>query len=238
LQEANADRVWREPPGAPAGYYSPTVSDTSTGTIAINRHPTFAPAPDATPDVLDARAIEQKIVYAADRGLFLALTVDPRHAREAELELIRRFPRELVSLERLMLRAMRAEAEARRVQWPKALAADAALRDSSDFKNLLRLASRAAPRLKGEVLDLRTPALLTRPGLIARYDLIDMLIDFSQASGTAGGPPSIWLLIPQADHGPPQIDGTMLPVISAANWTRLTDSWLKNAHRAGGRSAA
>ncbi|MFK4511795.1 BREX system serine/threonine kinase PglW [Bradyrhizobium daqingense] len=238
LQEANADRIWREPPGAPAGYYSPTMSDTSTGTIAVNRHPTFAPAPDATPDVLDARAIEQKIVYAADRGLFIALTVDPRRAREAEVELLRRFPRQQVSLERLMLRAMRAEAEARRVQWPKALAADADLRDSADFKNLLRLASRAAPRVKEEVLGLRTPTLLTRPGLIARYDLIDMLVDFSQASGAAGGPPSIWLLIPQAEHGPPQIDRTLLPVISVANWTRLTDSWLKNAHRAGGRSAA
>jgi serine/threonine protein kinase len=238
LQEANADRIWREPPGGEAGYYSPTVSDTSTGTISINRHATFAPAPEATLEVLDARAIEDKIAYAAERGIFLALTVEPPHARDAEAEIVRRFPREQVSLERLMLRAMREEAEARRVQWPKALAADAALRDSADFKNLLRLASRAAPRVKDRVLGLRAPALLTRPGLIARYDLMDMLVAFSQASGAAGGPPSIWLLIPQAEHGPPQIDGNVLPVISAANWTRLTESWLKNAHRAGGRSAA
>jgi serine/threonine protein kinase len=238
LQEANADRIWREPAGGEAGYYSLTVSDSSTGTIAINRHPTFAPAPEATTEVFDARAIEDKIAYAAERGIFFALTVEPRHARDAEAEILRRFPREQVSLERLMLRAMREEAEARRVQWPKALAADAALRDSADFKNLLRLASRAAPRVKDQVLGLRSPALLTRAGLIARYDLMDMLIAFSQASGAAGGPPSIWLLIPQAEHGPPQIDGTVLPVISAANWTRLTEAWLKNAHRAGGRSAA
>ena len=81
---------------------------------------------------------------------------NPAGLGDAEAELVRRFPREVVSLERLMLRAMRAEASARRVLWPKALAADAASRDSADFKNLLRLAARAAPRVRDEVLALRT----------------------------------------------------------------------------------
>jgi serine/threonine protein kinase len=238
LEEASADRTWREPAGAAAGYYARTISDTGTGSATLVRHPTVAPAPEPTPDVLDARAIEDKIVYAAQRGLFLALTVGPRRAREAESELLRRFPRESVSLERLMLHAMKAEAVAKRVQWPKALAADAASRNSADFKNLLRLASRAAPRVTDEILARRAPILLIRPGLIARYELMDMLVAFSQASGSAGGPPSIWLLIPQAAQGLPQIDGAVLPVISAANWARLTEPWLSNAHRAGGRSAA
>jgi hypothetical protein len=30
----------------------------------------------------------------------------------------------------------------------------------------------------------------------------------------------------------------VLPVIAGSNWARLTDPWLANAHRAGGRSAA
>jgi hypothetical protein len=89
-----------------------------------------------------------------------------------------------------------------------------------------------------EVLALRQPALLTRPGLIARYDQMTMLDEFSQASGASGGPPSLWLLIPQATPGRPEIDGAILPVISAASWTRLTGPWLANAHRARGRSAA
>jgi hypothetical protein len=179
---------------------------------SVVRHATFSPGPEATPEVLDARAIEDKIAYAAERSIFLALTVAPHRARDAEAELRRRFPRETVSLERLMFRAMRAEAEARRVQWPKALAADAAGQDSSDFRNLLRLAARAAPRVREEVLAFRTPALLARPGLVARYDLMDMLAAFSQASGAAGGPPSLWLLIPQAGPALPQIDGPSSPL--------------------------
>ena len=73
-------------------------------------------------------------------------------------------------------------------------------------------AARAAPRVREEVLAFRTPALLARPGLVARYDLMDMLAAFSQASGAAGGPPSLWLLIPQAGPALPQIDGPSSPL--------------------------
>lgn len=237
LGEAGADREWRAPSGDIAGFYSRTVSDTGSGTLNTLRHATHAPPPEATPEVLDARTLEEKIAYAARTGAFLALSVEPRRIRDAEAELLRRFPRDVVNLERLMLRAMRAEATARRVLWPKALAADAASRDSADFNNLLRLAARAAPRVLNEVLALRSAALLTRPGLLARYDLMDVLVGLAQASGAAGGPPSLWLLLPQSVPGRPHIDGVVLPVISAANWAHLTDSWLANAHRAGGRAA-
>jgi hypothetical protein len=90
--------------------------------------------------------------------------------------------------------------------------------------------------VRDQVLSLRSPALLTRPGLLARYELMDMLTLFSQASGTRVGPPSLWLLIPQSDAGMPRIEGAALPVISSSNWARLTDTWIANAHRAGGRS--
>jgi len=238
LDAAGAEVDWREAGPGNTGYYSRSIPDSGSGTAALVRYETIAAAQDLTPDVLAARAIEDKIVFAAGTGVFLALTVEPRWARDAEAELRRRFPREVVSLERLMLQAMRARAEERRIAWPKALMADAAARDSSDFRNLLRLAAEAAPRVAKEVLALRQPALLTRPGLLARYDLMTMLDEFSQASGASGGPPSLWLLIPQPAPGRPEIDGAVLPVISSANWTRLTRPWIENAHRVGGRSAA
>ena len=103
----------------------------------------------------------------------------------------------------------------------------------------LRLATKAAERARTTLLAFDRPALLVNPGLLARYDLMPMLTDLAQASGTRGGPPSLWLLVPQLDDGMPRIDDASLPVMSAANWARLTDPWLANAHRAGGaRSAA
>jgi len=148
-------------------------------------------------------------------------------------------PRERVSLEVLLLREMRAEAEARKVKWPVVLAADAEGHDGKGFRNLLRLATKAAKRVRTTLLALDRPALLVNPGLLARYDLMPMLTDLAQASGTRGGPSSLWLLVPQPDDGMPRIDDASLPVMSAANWARLTNPWLANAHRAGGaRSAA
>ncbi len=237
LDDVGAEREWREPPDDIPAFYSRDVRDSDTGTLAGFRVPTNAPPPEPTPEVLDARALEEKIAFAERTGAFLALTVEPRDTAAAQSELLRRFPREVVSLERLMLRAMRAEAEARRVLWPKALAADAASRDSVDFKNLLRLAARAVPRVRDEVLALREPTLLIRPGLLARYDLMDVLDGLAQASGTSGGPPSLWLLLPQPGPERPRIDGVVLPVISAANWARLTEAWLRNTHQPGKRAA-
>jgi hypothetical protein len=214
LDEAGADREWRTDADGASGYKFRTVADTGSGTVAVLRYPTTAPPPEATPAVLDARSLGEKLAHAARTGAFLALTVEPRRIACSEAELLRRFPREVVSLERLMLRALCAEATARRVLWPKAIAADAAGRDSADFKNLLRLAPRAAPRVREEVLALRGPALLTRPGLLAHYDLAPMLEELVQTSGTANDPPSLWLLLPQEDAGRPRIDHVVLGVIS------------------------
>jgi hypothetical protein len=240
LDRVGAERVWQDAGPAGPGYYPRLPAPPAASTSDFGRHGTLSPAPEMTLEVLDARALEEKITHGAKTGAFLALTVEPRRSREAETELIRRFPREVVNLERLMLEAMRAEAEARRVAWPKVLAADAATHGSREFQNLLRHASRAAPRVRDQVLALRSAALLTRAGLLARYELMDMLTLFSQASGTRDGPPSLWLLIPQSDAGMPRIDRAALPVISSGNWARLTDTWIANAHRAGGqaRSAA
>jgi hypothetical protein len=235
LEHAGAERVWRDD-----AYHPRVLAGSETGTAGVIRYGTLEPGPEVTPDLLDARALEEKLSHAAKTGAFLALTVEPRRSGAAEAELLHRFPRSVVSVERLMLQAMRAEAEARRVAWPKVLAADAMALKSRDFENLLRHASRAAPRVRDHVLALREPALLTRPGLLARYHLMDMLSAFAQASGTRDGPPSLWLLLPQPDPGMPRVNGTVLPVISAANWTRLSEAWIRNAHRAGAgtRSAA
>lgn len=144
LDEAGADREWPTDPDGTSGYKSRTIADTGSGTMAVPRYPTTAPPPEATPAVLDARSLEEKLAHAARTGAFLALTVEPRRTACAEAELLRRFPREVVSLERLMLRAMRAEATARRVLWLKAIAADAAGRDSADSRICYDL--RRAPR--------------------------------------------------------------------------------------------
>ncbi len=125
LADAGADRDWREDGDAGPGYYARHMAFASTGTTSPHRYDTAAPAVDATPEVLDARALEEKLRHAARTGGFLALTVEPRRMAQAEAEVLRRFPRERLSLDRLLLEAMRAQAETLKVRWPVVLAADA-----------------------------------------------------------------------------------------------------------------
>jgi len=237
LEEAGAERLWRSDEKGGA-YYVRDDAIVISATPSLLRHATIAPAVDATPEVLSARDLEEKLVHAAKTGAFLALTVEPRRAARAEAELLRRFPRWRMSLERLLLQALREEAATRNAKWSVVLAADAAQPDAKDFKRLVSLAARAAEGVHRHLLALAEPTLLVNSGLLARYKLMPILTDLAQASGTRGGPPGLWLLVPQPDEGMPHIDGVALPVIGSANWARLTDPWLANAHRAGARPAA
>ncbi len=75
--------------------------------------------------------------------------------------------------------------------------------------------------------------LLINPGLLARYERLDLLDKLRNTAGTRGGPPSVWLLVPQASAGLPMLDGHPIPVLSNTEWARLNEAWLQNAHRAG-----
>jgi hypothetical protein len=142
LEEVGAERIWTDDDPDGRGYVSRNVAPSDRGSPSgLPRYGTSGAAPLATPEVLDARALEERIVGAARTGAFLALTVDPRRAPLAEAELLRRFaPRQRVSVEALLLHEMHAEAETRKVKWPVVLAADAEGHDGKGFRNLLRLA--------------------------------------------------------------------------------------------------
>lgn len=75
--------------------------------------------------------------------------------------------------------------------------------------------------------------LLVYPGLLARYELLDMVTDLQNAASRPNGPPGVWLLIPMEAMGLPAIDGVAVPVISSAQWARIPQAWIENAHRAG-----
>jgi Protein kinase domain/Bacterial RNA polymerase, alpha chain C terminal domain len=160
LEEAGAERNWRvdEQGGA---YYARDYA-TASSTSSLMRHGTLTPAVEATPEVLSARDLEEKLVHAAKTGAFLALTVEPRRAVRAEAELLCRFPRRRVSLERLLLQALREEAATRKAKWSVVLAADAAQPDGKDFKRLLSLPA--------HIYAQQVMALVLQEGGLARGD--------------------------------------------------------------------
>lgn len=236
LEEAGAKRVWREDVGHEPAYVTEGFAPTTTGLVG-SRYPTTDAAPEQTEEVLAARALEAKLKQAARGGGYLVLTVAPRCLYHAEVELLRRFPRAAVSIDRLLIELMRAQAQALGVDWGTVLSADARPRDSRDFRNLLELVRRVAPELERRLLEQHEPVLLLHPGLLARYDRLDVLDTVRGAAGSRGGLPSAWLLIPQASGSRPMLDGRPIPVLSGAEWARLGEAWLQNAHRAGTAAA-
>src|SRR5207253_640342 len=74
----------------------------------LSRHSTIVGEPLIIPDgeVLDARAFEERMRYAAANGQFIVLTTSPRDVVRAQQELAR-FGAEPVSVDTLLIRAMK-----------------------------------------------------------------------------------------------------------------------------------
>src|SRR5690606_24024005 len=83
--------------------------------------------------------------------------------------------------------------------WSVVLKADAAERTSRDWSNLQRLVAKALPAMAEEIRQLQRPVLLTEPGLLARYDLVNTwLMDLRKqlADGSHSQSPEVLI----ADH--------------------------------------
>jgi hypothetical protein len=240
LADAGLDLTWNpHRPGGPAyerkGFMGPTVGSST----AYQRADTFvAGGEPPTPEIAAARQLEVKLAAARRSGGFLALSCPLRLARHVEEELLRRFHLRRLSLDALLLRAMREQATLLKVSWPLVSRADGAGPDSADWNRLLQLVSRALPAVREQILAERDTVLLTDPGLLGRYRLQGLLTDIQNAVSRPGGLPGLWLLVPMIIPGPPAVDGFTISTTTASQWALVNGAWAQNQHRAGTRTGA
>jgi hypothetical protein len=185
------------------------------------------------PDIVEAVQIEERLQLSRRDGGYLVLTVRPSHLDRAREELEARFELESRDLDALFLDALRTEAQRIGARWEVVLAADAADRGSVAWSRLQQLVDRALPAIETA---LRSPAktqLVLYPGLLARYGRMGLIHTLVADIGRQGGPRGLWILAPEDGQNPlPTIAGQPIPLINAAHHTRLTEHWLRNAHRA------
>jgi hypothetical protein len=170
----------------------------------------------------------------------LVLTLEPRQARHAEAELLRRFGADSqtnpalqrISFDALLLKALRIEATAARVDWNLVLRADAAEPGSGDWTKLQRLVQRTLASLRPVLLNSPAPLLLTNVGLLARYELMALVTEIETSAGRPGHTPSLWLLLPSHKQGLPVIDGVPVPLVNGTQAFALPQAWVENKHRA------
>ena len=91
------------------------------------------------------------------------------------------------------------------------------------------------PAVEQALLTTRGPVLLVYPGLLARYDQIQLLERLREACGRQHDAPGFIVLIAADEQRHmPVLDGKPIPVILASEWARIPEAWLENAHRSSG----
>lgn len=191
---------------------------------------------EITEEVAEAREFEDRLQHSRQEGGFLVLSVRPSRMRACARQLARedRLNAQAISFDQLLFEQLRQEAEAIEVDWKIVQNADAAERSSQDWKNLLHVVSLATPKIEKDLLSRREHLLLTNPGLIARYDQMNLLEHLRDNAGHAGQCPGIWVLVASDDQNDmPHLDGEEIPLISPGQRVRVPDSWLDNLHRGG-----
>lgn len=219
-------------------------AQTAGTTTQFSRHATLLAAhASGDNDVVQAAAVEERLVRGLQQGGMLVLTVHPRIARRAEAELLHRFgapstnpaPLQRINFDALLLAALRDQAKTAGVDWSIVLQADAADRGSRHWINLQRLVQRTLPALRSALLNSPAPVLLVSAGLLARYDLMGLITELEESAGRPAHTHSVWLLLPTSHQGLPVIDGVAVPMVNNIHNTRalaLPQAWIENKHRA------
>ncbi|MFY9343388.1 MAG: BREX system serine/threonine kinase PglW [Planctomycetota bacterium] len=196
--------------------------------------------PAESPEVVEAREFDQKLVKAREK--FLVLTVLREHHETVLHRLQDRFGEQVrvVSCERVFLEELRRVATKYEVAWSEVLAADADPVGSPKNRDLREFVREVASRL-GDVIGSDTPAatvLVTRLGVLARYGLLAQVVQrlrerVTAKPGTDGALGGAWLLVAAMDaQALPVVDGVPVPVPgSRSDFTAVPPSWVHLGQR-------
>lgn len=209
----------------------------SSDSLSSRQNTRSGPAPvgaSVEPEIAEARAIEDKLQYAANKGAYLAISFPPGLEREARRELVKRFPESVTvcDLDQVFVDTMRRAAEQAGAEWDVVLQADAAPPKSTERENLQILVDRCMADITKEMTSADTTKLLLHPGLLARYDRIDVLSQLASEVGRSDGVYGLWVLVPASGQSDmPTLNQRAIPLSNPAQHVQLNKAWINNKHR-------
>ncbi len=142
-----------------------------------------------------------------------------------------------IDVDSLVIGMLRDHAAAKRIDWRRAiLAADAAGPTGDRWSKLVAAVHDAVAPARGRLLSGAEHVLLTNPGLLARYDLLDLVDELRERTTRRPEPGqtlrTVWVLVPADDpDARPTLAGKAVPVTTGAEHLALADAWAKNIHR-------
>jgi serine/threonine protein kinase len=222
--------------GAKGAYCLPSAGQSTTGASLGSRfssqyHYSGQGELD-TATLQEIKTLQHEIQTAVDSARFLALSVKPSLVGKAKDKLLASQPFKQVSFDDLLLRHLHTlcHSMATPPDWQIVLNADKAERNSRDWQNLQRLVQRVLPGMADEIKAIKQPVLLTAPGLIARYNLVNTwLADLRQHLVTADDVYGLVVLIASDT----QSDGAMIDGISvpkgagSKEFARIPSIWFE-----------
>lgn len=222
--------------GAKGGYCLPSAGQSIFGTNLGSRyssqyHYSGQTGLDTT-TLQEIKTVQHEIQTAVDSARFLALSVKPSLVEKAKDKLLASQPFKQVSFDELLLRHLHTlcQSMATPPDWQVVLNADKAERNSRDWQNLQRLVQRVLPSMADEIKAIKQPVLLTDPGLIARYNLVNTwLSDLRQHLVNADDVYGLVVLIAndtQSDGA--VIDGVSVPKgAGSKEFARIPSIWFE-----------
>ncbi len=229
------------PSGAPRtpGFRVPTppVATARTAIAASGTRYRTGTATNATDeDRAKAELTEERLRRHAGNGGYLVLTVAPNHQDRA-IRTLATQGATVVDVDELLINALRAEADAKRIDWDRAiLATDAAGPAGPNWPRLLTIARSAVAGIADRLRAESEHTLLVHPGLLARYDLFGLLDDLREHTTQIAAPgqvlKTLWVLVPSDDpNAAPALAGRAIPVTTSSEHLALPEVWLNNLHR-------
>ena len=135
--------------------------------------------------------------------------------------------------------ALREEAKELEIDWPIIEQADGTDPSSPDWKNLLHLIGRVAPKITNDLMSRKAHLLLVHPGLIARYDQMSVLETLRDKVGHDVPCPGLWVLVAtDGQNDMPILDHAEIPLITPGQRAKVSESWIDNLHRGRSEKAA
>ncbi|MFT4908200.1 MAG: serine/threonine protein kinase [Oleispira sp.] len=222
--------------GSKGGYCLPLAGHSSSGTSIGSRYSSqfhySGQGELDTTTLQEVKTLQHEIETAVDSARFLALSVKPSLVEKAKEKLLENQPFKHVSFDELLLRHLHTlcQSMATPPDWKIVLNADKAERNSRDWQNLQRLVQMVLPAMSDEIKAIKQPVLLTEPGLIARYNLINTwLSDLRQHLMNADDVYGLVILIAcetQSDGA--MIDGVAVPKgAGSKEFSRIPSIWFQ-----------
>ncbi len=170
-----------------------------------------------------AREFEGRLQHSHQHGSFLVLMVPLKHARAAEALLLKRFDLARRDFDGIFITSLRHTADEVGAAWDTVLRADGAPAAGRDWARLQQLVEKALPPALDRLMVPDQTVLLTHPGLLARYDRLDVLAGLGAEIGRTGSRlHGLWVLLPCDEQNVlPTLLRRPLPVTSGAQWARI-----------------